>query len=131
MLKIPDYISTISLDSTGEVTKSRYMGTFRVKVVLTHADRFKLERNYAEFLPPNVQDVTEELKSRAATLAELDVRIIEAPSWWWDSLKGRNMIDTMPLYDLLRQINDAHTAWLKQLEENANKDMGGALSNDK
>ena len=131
MIKIPDYISTITLESTGEVTKSRYNGTFRVKVVLTHSDRFKLERNYAEFLPPNVQEVPDELKTRAATLAELNVRITEAPQWWWDSGQGRNMVDSTPLYDMLRQINDAHEVWVKQLDENANKDVGlGSVSSD-
>jgi hypothetical protein len=114
--KIPDTISTIMLDSTGERTKSRFVGTFKIKRVLTHGDRFALERFYNMLLPKGME-VQEELKIRAAAIAELGVRIIEAPEWWDGSHRGQDLIDSDVIYDLVAACAKAESEWTKELDD--------------
>lgn len=114
--KIPDYIKTVVLDSTGEVTKSKWTGTFRVKCVMSHADRFALERIYSQLLPYDAKDISEEVRLRAATIAELSVRVVDGPQWWESTNHGQSMVDSEPLYDLILSVNKASEDWSKELE---------------
>lgn len=123
MAKVPDRIASLTLDSAGEVTKTKYIGTFRIKAVLTHGDRLQLERFYASLLPKNTETVSEEMKVRAATIAELSVRVIDGPGWWTDSNNGLLLLDAEPLYDLLMQCNSAYEDWLKRLNEQVGNEI--------
>lgn len=119
--KMPDTIMSIVLDVTGEKTKSRFMGTFRIKAVLTHADVIAIERMYSQLLPRTTSDTSEDAKLRASTIAELSVRIVDGPEWWNGTRYGQLLIDREPLYQLLIKCNEAEQDWSKRLEEQANQ----------
>jgi len=128
MKKLPDTVALVSLDSTGEVTKTRWVGTFKIKRILTHADRFALERVYASLLPSRDREVSEELRLKAAAIAELYVRVVEGPAWW-DSTKGGQLLaDSQPLYDLIFLCNEEEKKWSDQLEATANTEESNAVS---
>lgn len=118
MIKIPDYIRMVQLDSMGEVTKERWIGTFQVKAVLTHADRFQLERMYNQLIPKD-GEVSEDIKLRAASIAELSVRVVKGPRWWDETASGQLMVDMDPLYDLLVQCNKESKNWSEELDKAA------------
>ena len=119
--KIPDYIKTVVLDANGEVTKSRWTGTFRVKCILSHADRFALERIYTQLLPSDT-GVDEEVKIKAATIAELSVRVVDGPEWWNSTRQGQLMVDTTPIYELIGLVVKASEEWSHELGKmNANE----------
>jgi len=119
--KIPDTIMSIVLDVTGEKTKSRFMGTFRIKAVLTHADVIAIERMYSQLLPRTTSDTSEDAKLRASTISELSVRIVDGPEWWNGTRYGQLLIDREPLYQLLIKCNEAEQDWSSRLEEQANQ----------
>lgn len=126
--RIPDYFTIINLDSVGEVTKSRWIGTFKVKCVLTHMDRMALERVYTELLPPKAnENASEDIKLRAATIAELSVRVIEGPEWWNASRNGQLLVDSEPLYDLMVKCNEAYKDWSNRLNQAANSEEDAIL----
>jgi hypothetical protein len=118
MKKIPDYIKSVEVDSTGEVTQSRYLGMFKVKVVLTNSDKTKIERYYKEELPDDT-GVPEDRRINAGVIAELRARVIEGPAWWTGSREGRDMVEMQPLYDLMVKTNEAYKSWLTELQKEA------------
>ena len=122
MNKIPDYIRTIVLDCEGEVTKSRWIGTFKIKAVLSHADTFAVERMYARLLPSNTTP-NEDMKIRAAVISELSVRVLEGPEWWNSTRYGQMMVDSEPLYKLAVKCKEENDKWNEELTKTA-KDMG-------
>lgn len=112
-------MTMVNLDSVGDVTGSKFMGTFKIKCILTHADRFELERLYGEMIPRSLDTVPEDLKNKAATIAQLAVTVVQGPSWWYESRQGRNMADTAPLYDLLILCDKSTKDWLDALKKNS------------
>jgi hypothetical protein len=119
MKKLPDQIKYINLDTIGEITGLRYSGAFRVKVLLTHADRFAIERAYKLMLP-NDSDLSDEIKLRAASIAELEQRVVEAPKFWLDSRGGRDLVDAQPVYDLIGEAYKKLEEWKQDLNKVAN-----------
>jgi hypothetical protein len=102
----------------GEITKERWVGQFQVKAVLAHSDRFQLERLYNQLIPKD-GEVAEDIKLRAATIAELSVRIVKGPRWWDETASGQLMVDMDPLYDLLVLCNKESKNWSEELDKAA------------
>lgn len=115
MHKLPDIIRSIHLDSIGEVSKQKFTGTFRVKVVLTNADKLAIERTYAS-LVSREDTMSSANKLLAATVAELSVRVLNGPRWFYDAVSGQNMVDEDPLFNLALKINEEYKQWQKELE---------------
>ncbi|MEM4360232.1 MAG: hypothetical protein QXT45_06850 [Candidatus Bilamarchaeaceae archaeon] len=122
MIKLPDIIRTVYISCTGEQTKQIYAGMFRVKVALTNAERLEVERMYAQLLP-NDKQAAEANRLRASALAELSVRVVDAPSWWRNSRSGQDLLDSQPLWDLLVKIDELINEWTKSVEETAKTTM--------
>jgi len=116
MKKLPDIIKFVSLESVGENTGHRYVGSFRLKVLITHDQRFAIERTYKEMLPDDV-GVIQEIKIRCGAIAELEHRVVEAPLWWRDSRNGRDLIDSQPLYDMMIHISEKYEEWKSELQK--------------
>lgn len=120
--QLPDLTTTIYLDSAGEITKNRYVGSFKIKRVLTNGDLLAIDRFYAKLLPKDAEEsASEDRKIKAAIIAELFVRIIEGPNWWTESRYGQNMIEFQPMYDLIQKCNEEFKAWTDQLSNAVNK----------
>lgn len=121
MSKLPDHVVTITLDSTGEITKRPWIGTFKIKLLISHNERLAFERRYKELLP-NDSGVDEDTKFKASALAELSVRVIDGPGWWEDSKQGMNLVDAKPIIDLLYKVNEGYSDWLKKVEDIAKEE---------
>jgi hypothetical protein len=119
MKNLPNHIVTVYLDSTGEVSKTRWVGTFTIKAVLSHADRFAKARMYAALIPEKEILVEEEDKLKAEVLSQLYARIVSGPEWWDGTRGGQLMIDFDPLIDLLKACQEESEKWSKRLEETA------------
>jgi len=116
MKKLPDILKHSNLDSIGEITGQKYFGSFKIKVILTHDERFAIERTYKRLLPDD-KGVEQEISLRAAGIAELDQRIVEAPKWWIDSRNGRDLVDSQPIYDLVVAVNKLYEEWRSELNK--------------
>ncbi len=121
MAKLPEIIRTINLESVGEITNETWRGIFRVKVVLTHSERFAIERHYKKLLPDD-SNINENVKLRCAALAELSERIVECPEWFKNSRMGIDLIDVQPVYDLLGLISGKFEEWQFELGKMATPD---------
>lgn len=131
MRKLPDMTAMVTLDSVGEKTQSRFMGQFKIKRILTHADMFQLERVYAQLLPSREREINEDQRLKAAAIAELSVRVVEGPPWWEGSKFGQLMVDAQPLYDLAMLCSEEEKRWSKQLEDAAKTEESSAVDPEK
>lgn len=116
MKKLPDIVKYVSLDSIGDVTGQKYVGSFRIKVILSHDDRFTIERTYKQMLPDD-KGVVDEIKLKCGGISELESRIVEAPAWWKDSRNGRDLVDSTPIYDLLVAVSEQYENWKQELKK--------------
>ena len=120
MYKLPDFIRSIQLESIGEVSKQKFTGAFRVKVVLTNADQLAIEREYARLTARSDDTMSADNRLMAGTIAELSIRVLNGPPWYQEAMAGQNMIDKNPLFDLIVKINDEYKQWQKELDDVAN-----------
>ena len=123
MKKIPDIVKYVDLQSIGEITQNRYAGGFKIKALLTHDERFRIERTYKNFLPDD-NGINRDVSLRAAGIAELDQRIVEAPAWWTQSRNGRDLIDSQPIYDLIVAVNEKYEEWKIELNKTVESGNG-------
>ena len=113
--RLPSFYAPVTIDVEGEITKTRWIGTFNVKRVLTHRDRFTIENYYAEYLRDDSKSAFS-VKADASSLAELRVRIQSGTSWWEDSNYGLDLVDEAPIMALLQAVKKAKEGWDKELE---------------
>jgi hypothetical protein len=115
-MRLPEHIRSIFLDTKGEVTGSRFLGDFKVKVVLSNSERLAEARLYKNFLP-NDQSVSPRDRADAIVLSELAVKVIDGPDWWKESDSGKNMVDMEPLYALLVKIKEEGVKWSEEVQK--------------
>src|SRR5665213_335663 len=101
MKTLPSTTTTVHLDSIGEISRSRWVGTFTIKCILSHADRFAKARMYAAMVPEKENLMDEEDRLKAEVIAQLSVRVIDGPEWFEATRGGQLMVDAQPLIDLL------------------------------
>jgi hypothetical protein len=119
MHKVPDIIRSVFLDSVGDISKNKFTGTFRTKVVLTNADKLAIDREYARLIARE-DSLSSDNRLLASTIAELSIRVLSGPQWFKDAINGQNMIDTNPLYELIIKINEEYKKWQEELNQVAN-----------
>lgn len=102
---VKKYEKEVPIDVKGEVTGDTFKGKFRFRTRLSHKDRATQDILRREYLGP--QPVGAVASQRAAQQAlifsELDVRIVEAPSWWLTASNGQDLFDD----DVVAAIYDA------------------------
>lgn len=119
-MDIPSREHTFYFKDKGERTRKNFEGSFTIKALLTQqeiVDVGLLLDQYSRGSKSLSQGVS--LLNRA--FAELDIRIVKAPSFWKDSNQGRDLLDTNIVFGVYKAAMDAETEYDKKLEEMANK----------
>lgn len=80
-------------DDVGELTQSRYAGTFEVKPVLSWADKIRADRICRDLLGENPPNEESAIYQRAFISGQLAVRVLKAPEWWTGKGNGSLMVD--------------------------------------
>lgn len=115
-MSLPSFTTSVVIDVEGDVTKSRWTGTFTVKRIITHQERFDIEKYFRSYLPDSTS-VSETIRNRATVLAELRVRVITGPSWWEGTNYGLDSVDVSHIYELLSKCAEATAQWHKELSD--------------
>jgi hypothetical protein len=93
-----------SISSVGDVTGKSYNGSFKVKTVTTQRDLFRIDEVRRQLLGLNPNGASPAIQQDAIILAQLAVKIVEAPKWWQESDNGQDIEDaniTGEIYSLL------------------------------
>ena len=116
---------TFHFSVIGEDTGLKYEGTFKVRCLLTAAEKVDIGLRIDAYNRGS-KTVAQGIAILNATLAELDVRIIESPSFWKDSDYGRGLVDTNIIYEVFRKSNDAEADFKQRLKDAADKAQSDA-----
>ena len=109
---------TFYFSSKGSETGFKYEGTFKVKCLLNIEEKVDIGLR-TDAYNRGSKTVSSGITIMNSTLAELDVRIIESPSFWKDSDYGRKLLDTNIIYEVFSKANDSEADFKKRLTEAA------------
>lgn len=110
----------------GDTTGEEYAGNFKVKPLLSHGEQVGIDALMRDMLGARVSDASRRAYNQANLLAECQMRIIEAPSWWKDSQNGAGLFDDNVLaavYAAVVKVEEDYKKELKAAAEAAKADI--------
>ena len=113
---LPNNESSFHVKVSGNRTKQSYEGDFIVKTYLTNAELIDVGLRFDTYNRGS-QTVGTGISLLNRAMAELEVRVLKAPSWWKDSDHGRNLFDTNVVLELFNKVMDAESAYGDKMEE--------------
>lgn len=107
---------TFHLVCNGDSTGLKYEGTFKVKCLLTTSEKVDIGLRLDSYNRGS-KTVPQAVAILNATLAELDVRVIDSPSFWKDSDYGRQLVDTNIVYEVFKLASDSEDDFKKRMKD--------------
>lgn len=121
-MEIRDSEAVFDLNILGDRTNQTYMGTFKVKCLLSPLEEIEADKVYRELLGPNSHLAQEHVRQQAFALAQLDQRIIEAPPFWDNQILGGGHIkDRNMVLEVLEKAIEAQEKYVEQKEKELEK----------
>ena len=109
--------ATFSINIVGKHSKDSYMGTFKVKCLLSPLEEIAADKRYRDLLGANSHLAQENVRQQAFALAQLEQRVIEMPAFWEnDSLPGGHVKDQNVLLHVLDQAVEAQEKYIETKE---------------
>lgn len=115
--RLPNAFAPANIDVEGDLTHTRWIGSFNLKRILTWKDRFEIERIYKEYLQDDSSVKDPLIIINASALAELRVRIQSGPPWWEATNFGLELIDKTPIHALMAEVKRLNDSWDKEVSE--------------
>ena len=112
--ELPKIERSFPFEAVGDLTGKKYDGNFQVKAILNFGDKHQLELQKT-LLQADTRSPTPGLRGVAQILAELSIRIIEAPTWWQQSNGGRTILDENVVLALYDKVVEQEDEWKKDL----------------
>jgi hypothetical protein len=119
-MDLPSKESAFDFDHTGVDTSKRYEGQFKVLCLLDMGQKHRLELEKTRLLG-NYPNPTDGLAGISIILANLRIKIIDAPEWWKQSNGGYAIQDEDALVALYDKVLAAEAEWRKQMVEKGKK----------
>lgn len=115
-----------TVNITGRHSKQSYMGTFRVKCLLSPLEEIAADKRYRDLLGSNSHLAQEHVRRQAFALSQLEQRIIEMPAFWEnDIIPGGHIQDDNVLLDVLDMAIEAQEKYIalkaQELEDRRNR----------
>lgn len=96
----------LSISVIGETSEETYKGDFRFKLRLSHRDHLAKDQRRRELLGAQTGPATERALSTSMILAELFVRVIDAPAWFREADNGLDLVDDNVIGTLYDKIDE-------------------------
>lgn len=98
----------------GEITAHKYEGQFTVKCVLSLADKRLLELEQAR-LTGDIANPTDNLLIISRIVANLRVRVLDAPDWFDQIIANLDILDENVLFDVYAECLTASNDWIEKV----------------
>lgn len=119
-MDLPSKEAAFDFDHTGADTGKRYEGQFKVLCLLDMGQKHRLELEKTRLLG-NYANPTDGLAGIAIILANLRVKVLDAPEWWKQSNGGYNIQDEDALVALYDKVLAAEVEWRSKMIEKGKK----------
>jgi hypothetical protein len=111
-----------TVNITGRHSKSSYMGTFRVKCLLSPLEEIAADKRYRDLLGSNSHLAQEHVRRQAFALSQLEQRIMEMPPFWEnDVIPGGHIQDDNVLLEILDLAIEAQEKYIQAKEKELNE----------
>jgi hypothetical protein len=117
---LPSNEHTFQFSATGEKTKQKYEGAFKVKCLLNMSESIEAALRFDSYTRGS-KTLLGDSSTYARAIAELELRVIDSPSWFKDSNFGRDLFDKNVVLELALQAMDAEKVFDDRLAEAAKK----------
>jgi hypothetical protein len=117
-MELPKNESSFHYDHTGEMTGRNYNGTFTVRCVLNIAEKRILEIEKST-ITADLNNPTGELNAIATVVANLRVRVQNAPDWFKQSIRSLDLLDDEVYFDIYSKCLEAENNWITEVKGNA------------
>lgn len=119
-MDLPSKESVFDFVHTGLDTGKKYEGQFKVLCLLDMGQKHRLELEKTRLLG-NHANPTDGLAGIAIILANLRIKIIDAPEWYKQSNGGFNIQDEDALVALYDKVLAAEVEWRQQMMDKGKK----------
>lgn len=113
-MNLPKNEQTFMFSKEGEITGHKYDGQFAVKCVLSLADKRMLELEQSR-LTGDVANPTDNLLIISRIVANLRVRILDAPDWFDQIISSLDIIDENILFDIYAECLRCSNEWIEKV----------------
>lgn len=117
-MDLPKNEKSFSLDHIGNTTGKKYQGTFTVKCALSMADKRKLEIEKTS-LSADFNNPTAELAAISSIIANLRVKVIDAPDWFKQSIRSLDILDEDVYLEVFDKCFEKSEEWLSEVKAKA------------
>lgn len=117
-MNLPKNEKSFLFNKKGELTGHTYEGQFTTKCVLSLADKriLELEQNR---LMGDLENPTENLRVISRVVANLRVRVIDAPDWFNQLIINLDILDEDIVFDLYAECLKCSNDWHDELKGKA------------
>lgn len=117
-MSLPKNEKSFLFSKEGEITGHKYDGQFTVKCVLTLADKRILELEQSRLMG-DMGNPSDNLKIIAKVIANLRVRIIDAPDWFEQIISNLDIIDENIIFELYGECLKISNDWIEEVRGKA------------
>ena len=128
-MELPKNEATFNFSEEGDTTYKQWDGDFTVTCVPNILQRRAIEIEKSR-LQADLGNPTGKLVGLAAVLANLRVRIVEAPNWWNESAGGYNFKDENVLVARYDKTMAQEDEWREKVRKIARPDEDETLGNE-
>lgn len=128
-MSLPKNESTFDFQHTGELTGKKYEGHFTVKCVLGLGDKRYLEIEKSR-LTADLMNPTGNLSALSSVVANLRVRVIEAPDWFNQSIMSLDILDEELVFELYSECLKKSDEWQKKIKKKAEAKTEGNVQKE-
>lgn len=115
-MNLPKNEKSFMFSVEGEVTGHKYEGQFSVKCVLSMADKRILEIEQSR-LAMDLLNPTDNLVAIARVVANLRVRVQDAPDWFDQIIANLDILDDNVIFELYSKCLECSSEWVKELKQ--------------
>lgn len=117
-MNLPKNEKSFMFNVEGEVTGHKYEGQFSTKCALSMQDKRVLEIEQSR-LSVDLLNPTDNLVAIARVVANLRVRVLEAPVWFDQMIGSLDILDDNVIFELYSKCLEAANEWQEELKKKA------------
>ena len=110
--------SSFIINMIGSHTNNSYMGTFKVKCLLSPLEEIQADKTYRSLLGDNSHLALAHVRQYAFALSQLQQRIIEAPPFWQNEyIGGGHILDQNIISEVLNKAIEAQEKYIEKKQK--------------
>jgi len=122
LMRIDGSFGIFDINLVGTLTNNTYLGTFKVKCLLSPIEQIKADKLYRDLLGNNAHLTSNHVASLAYAASQLHMRIVDAPPFWDGAdLGGTHIEDENVILEVIEKAIEAQAIFVEEKREELKK----------